>query len=88
MIIDSIHFVYDVNESSNKTSWKGNYLSESAVSTCTEHQCNNIFISKPIVISPQESKPVNHPVFGITKRCGWSNANVGKEMSISITINN
>ncbi len=87
-IIDSIHYVYDVHESPSKTSWKGNCLSELVVSTCTEHQCNKIFISKPIVILPQESETVHYPVFGITKRYGWANAKVGKEMSFSITINN
>ncbi len=82
-IIDSIHYIYDVHESSSKTSWKGKCLL--VVSTCTEHQCNKIFISKPIVISKQESKTVHHPVFGITKRYGWANAKVGKEMSFFIT---
>ncbi len=55
-IIDSIHFVCDVHESPTKTSWKGNCLSELAVSTCTEHQLNKTFISQPIFISPQQSK--------------------------------
>ncbi len=66
-ILDSIHFVYDVHEYPTKTSWKGNCLSELAVSTCTEHQCNKNFISKPIIISPQELETVNHPVIDVTK---------------------
>ncbi len=53
-IIDSIHFVYDVHDSPTKTSWKGNCLSEFAVSTCIEHQYKKFLIRKPIVISPQE----------------------------------
>ena len=87
-MVESVHYVYDYNSSSSKTTWKGDDLKRLATSKCDPSVLGKLEVTNPVTICGIDEDQVNHPLFGVIPRCGWALLKKGGcEMAFSITNN-